>query len=331
MTPRSTFVIITVLLLSINLNLVLADNTLPIFIEPYPNSPDTSFDYVFSMTNQSNCTEVIINHSESIITNAYGRGFTSIDLSDLTSNNIPRYMCEYRDGSLRQTHAFQSSIYDYLYIFNLKTPLLTTNLTGSYGYSYNDLTDRPTIPGDTNESTRMNEIYPEFTTNHSSWNEAYSWGNHSAAGYLTTYTETDPSFTAWDYDYSELNNTPTDLSELNNDMDYINSSQDQNTNCSGSSCNIANTGTLDGYEASDLLDDTTIGNCSVTNSCDTIAYQGENVSFEEIKGTGLNITSGDSIEFYKIGPWHYCWNKVTQKGITTVNTSKQTDWNTCTK
>ncbi|MFC1742077.1 tail fiber domain-containing protein, partial [Nanoarchaeota archaeon] len=28
------------------------------------------------------------------------------------------------------------------------------------------------------------------------WDTAYSWGNHSAAGYLTTYTETDPIFTA---------------------------------------------------------------------------------------------------------------------------------------
>jgi hypothetical protein len=30
------------------------------------------------------------------------------------------------------------------------------------------------------------------------WNDAYGWGDHSAEGYLTSYTETDPVFGAWD-------------------------------------------------------------------------------------------------------------------------------------
>lgn len=30
------------------------------------------------------------------------------------------------------------------------------------------------------------------------WNTSASWGDHAAAGYLTSYTETDPSFKAWD-------------------------------------------------------------------------------------------------------------------------------------
>lgn len=34
------------------------------------------------------------------------------------------------------------------------------------------------------------------TTNISHWNQAYSWGNHALAGYLTSFTETDPIFTA---------------------------------------------------------------------------------------------------------------------------------------
>jgi hypothetical protein len=32
----------------------------------------------------------------------------------------------------------------------------------------------------------------------SQWNDAYGWGDHSAVGYLTSYTETDPVFGAWD-------------------------------------------------------------------------------------------------------------------------------------
>jgi len=43
---------------------------------------------------------------------------------------------------------------------------------------------------DTNETTRMNEIYTYTTTNRSLWDLAYGWGNHALAGYLTTYTDT---------------------------------------------------------------------------------------------------------------------------------------------
>jgi len=36
------------------------------------------------------------------------------------------------------------------------------------------------------------------STNITNWNTAYGWGDHSSAGYLTSYTETDPVFGAWD-------------------------------------------------------------------------------------------------------------------------------------
>lgn len=36
------------------------------------------------------------------------------------------------------------------------------------------------------------------TTQISNWNTTYGWGNHAGAGYLTSYTETDPVFLAWD-------------------------------------------------------------------------------------------------------------------------------------
>ncbi len=36
------------------------------------------------------------------------------------------------------------------------------------------------------------------STDIANWNQAYSWDNHADAGYLTSYTETDPVFTAWD-------------------------------------------------------------------------------------------------------------------------------------
>lgn len=150
MTPRSLYLIITVLFLSINLNLALADNTLPIFVEPYPNSPSTAFDYTFNLTNQSDCSEVILNHTETITTNDYGRGFATIDLTGITAYNIPQHTCEFRNGVLRQIHNFSSSIFDNVYAQSVLAYSITGNLSGSYGYSYNDLTDQPTIPGDTN-------------------------------------------------------------------------------------------------------------------------------------------------------------------------------------
>lgn len=38
--------------------------------------------------------------------------------------------------------------------------------------------------------------YSTITNNSTNWNTAYGWGNHAAAGYLTSYTETDPVFAA---------------------------------------------------------------------------------------------------------------------------------------
>ena len=39
------------------------------------------------------------------------------------------------------------------------------------------------------------------TTNISNWNTAYTWGNHALAGYLTSYTETDPIWTSEKINY----------------------------------------------------------------------------------------------------------------------------------
>ncbi|MBV5282156.1 MAG: hypothetical protein JZU53_06920 [Paludibacter sp.] len=91
------------------------------------------------------------------------------------------------------------------------------------------------------------------TTERSNWNSAYNWGNHAEAGYLKSFTETDPVFMAWDkktgilisksqitdfptsmpasdvyawakdankptYNYSEIGGTPTKLSQFLNDL-----------------------------------------------------------------------------------------------------------------
>lgn len=40
---------------------------------------------------------------------------------------------------------------------------------------------------------------------------AFTWGNHADAGYLTSISETDPIFTAWDKDYNDLINKPAPI------------------------------------------------------------------------------------------------------------------------
>ena len=52
-----------------------------------------------------------------------------------------------------------------------------------------DITEVDTTIPDTNETTRMNTIYSWVYTNRSLWDLAYSWGDHSGAGYLTSYTD----------------------------------------------------------------------------------------------------------------------------------------------
>ena len=74
---------------------------------------------------------------------------------------------------------------------------------------YNDLTNTPTMP-----------VVPT---------DVSSFTND--AGYITSYTETDPLFNAWDKDYNDLINTPTipniptNVSTFTNDAGYVTTSQ----------------------------------------------------------------------------------------------------------
>ena len=81
-----------------------------------------------------------------------------------------------------------------------------TNKPTLFSGSYNDLTDKPTIP--------------TVPTNVSDFN--------NDAGYLTGFTETDPTVPSWakaankpTYNYSEIQGTPTNVSAFNNDSNYI--------------------------------------------------------------------------------------------------------------
>lgn len=53
-----------------------------------------------------------------------------------------------------------------------------------------------------------------IVNNSANWNTAYSWGNHALAGYLTSYTETDPIWTADKPNYALKTYVDTSISNL---------------------------------------------------------------------------------------------------------------------
>ena len=90
---------------------------------------------------------------------------------------------------------------------------------------YSDLINTPSIPTQYTDALAVAALADELAAkadltdfqglemsvagSSNDWNSAFSWGNHALFGYLTSYTETDPAFLAWDKDYGDLINTPT--------------------------------------------------------------------------------------------------------------------------
>lgn len=90
-----------------------AVDTLPIVVRPLVNGtiqPSTSFAYIFNFTTDGSCSNVLLSRSATIITDPYGIGSTEIDVLPLLTSEVPLYLCEYRDGILRQTHNIGYSI-----------------------------------------------------------------------------------------------------------------------------------------------------------------------------------------------------------------------------
>lgn len=83
-------------------------------------------------------------------------------------------------------------------------------------YSWSEITSRPTaLSAFSGDSTHRLVTDTQITN----WNSAYGWGNHADAGYLTSFTETDPTVPAWakaaskpSYSWSEISSKPTSLS-----------------------------------------------------------------------------------------------------------------------
>jgi hypothetical protein len=75
-----------------------------------------------------------------------------------------------------------------------------TDPTGGNNYTITGTSQLLSVPYSLNAKTAETADYNNLTNlptlNIANWNTAYGWGNHAAAGYLTSYTETDPVFSA---------------------------------------------------------------------------------------------------------------------------------------
>lgn len=83
-----------------------------------------------------------------------------------------------------------------------------TAISVSGSLSYNSTTGVISYiaPSETDPIFVASPSYGITNTNISNWNTAYGWGNHASAGYLTSFTETDPIYVASSW-YSTTNNS----------------------------------------------------------------------------------------------------------------------------
>ena len=177
--------------------------------------------------------------------------------------------------------------------------LATVATTGNY----TDLTNKPTIPAaannatltiqrngnsvgtftaDASTNTTVNITVPTTTselTNNSGFITASAIpGNVSAfnndAGYLSSYTETDPQFNAWDKNYNDLTNKPTLFSGDYNDLTNKPTLFDGNYNSLINKPNLATVATTGNYN--DLVNKPTIP-AAANNATLTIQKNGSSI------------------------------------------------------
>lgn len=111
------FIIFLLIIFSIN-----SISAMPIYLKPLSASslqPNTNFDYEFNFTINSDCTNVVLSNSSTILTDNYGIGFIDINISNLVS--VPGYLCEYRNGILRKTHTLSDQTFGNIFVNNIKS------------------------------------------------------------------------------------------------------------------------------------------------------------------------------------------------------------------
>lgn len=119
------------------------------------------------------------------ITNAMA---TTHPANDITSNMIANW------NSPETDPVWSAALPNYYTKSNLQT-------SGASLLNFDNIINRPTTLAGYGITNAMATTHPAngiSSTDIAKWNESYLWGNHANAGYLKSYTETDPAFRAWD-------------------------------------------------------------------------------------------------------------------------------------
>ena len=106
---------------------------IPIYVKPLDTNgnlqSNTSFIYTFNFTTNADCSGVVFSNISTIVTGNDGIGFIDLDISSISQ--IPSYLCEYKDGSLRKTHTFSDQLFKDIYAKNLN---ITENISADTGF-----------------------------------------------------------------------------------------------------------------------------------------------------------------------------------------------------
>ncbi len=126
-------------------------------------------------------THSTTSNANGLVTIEIGTGATSDDFSSIDWENGPYFLKSETDpttsGGTNYTITGTSQLLSVPYALYAKTASTA---------DYNNLTNLPAL-------------------NIANWDNAYNWGDHSTAGYLTSFTETDPVYTA-NFDLSSATN-----------------------------------------------------------------------------------------------------------------------------
>src|SRR3990167_3191279 len=121
------------------INLILI-SSYPIYVKPLTAQnnlqPSSSFAYEFNFTTVSDCSGVVYTNKTTITTGKDGIGFVDLNLSGITG--IPKYLCEYRAGSLRKTHLLSDQTLKQIYS---ESANFTNNVTANWFFGKMNYTD----------------------------------------------------------------------------------------------------------------------------------------------------------------------------------------------
>ena len=101
---------------------LISATSIPIYVTPTPSgsiTPGVSYNYSFNLTTDSACSSVLFaSPIFNVTTNSQGIAFINLTVPDNLAA-IPNYLCEYRNGVLRQTHILSGQYFNEIYAQNI--------------------------------------------------------------------------------------------------------------------------------------------------------------------------------------------------------------------